>query len=52
MAYSKRIFNHSNLDSKKLTLEDLENGYKTFLENKDNLKDKKDDYQPPAGMYI
>jgi len=52
MAYSKRIFNHSNQDNKKLSLEDLENGYKKFLENKDNLKDKKDDYKPPMGMYI
>ena len=50
MAYSKRIFNHSNLDNKKLILEDLDNGYKTFLENKDKLKEK--EYKPPYGMYV
>ena len=50
MAYSKRIFNHSNQDSKELSLEDLDAGYKTFLESKDKLKEK--EFKPPYGMYV
>jgi len=50
MAYSKRIFNNSDQDSKKLSLEDLDIGYKTFLESKDKLKEK--EFKPPFGMYV
>ena len=50
MAYSKRIFNNSLSDNKTLVLEDLNNGFKTFEENKDKLKEKIK--APPFGMYL
>jgi SpoVK/Ycf46/Vps4 family AAA+-type ATPase len=50
MAYSKRIFNDSERDTKILTLTDLENGFKKFEDSKEKLIEKGS--PPPFGMYV
>ena len=50
MAYSKRIFNNSLPDDKILIIDDLNDGYNTFNDSKDKLKEKA--FKPPFGMYV
>jgi hypothetical protein len=50
ISHAQRIFGKDASLRKKITEEDLENGFQLFLQNKNN--EKKQSYTPPYGMYV
>jgi SpoVK/Ycf46/Vps4 family AAA+-type ATPase len=55
IAHSKRVFCKPNIDKKRITLEDMENGLKMFLQNDDVSSRKEEEYRKKSlynSMYV